>query len=216
MARKSAFTLAEVLITLGIIGVVAAMTLPTLLNSTQASQFRAQFKKTLSVASQAVVVTVALDDYDMGQANSTETGLDDNDEYYPSLYNMFDRRLNVVGHGGDDGYAASWTVSSGVDETDPIDMTGTTYNIFYLNDGSTLGIPADAQQCTAEAPCEGFIDVNGPKMPNVMISCQDKNSTGDDDCKADRAGDVYPIELADQTITPASAAARWVLYKGGK
>ena len=28
--RKSAFTLAEVLITLGIIGVVAAMTLPTL------------------------------------------------------------------------------------------------------------------------------------------------------------------------------------------
>ena len=30
----SAFTLAEVLITLGIIGVVAAMTMPTLINST--------------------------------------------------------------------------------------------------------------------------------------------------------------------------------------
>ena len=33
--NKRAFTLAEVLITLGIIGVVAAMTLPTLLNKYQ-------------------------------------------------------------------------------------------------------------------------------------------------------------------------------------
>ena len=32
LGYKNAFTLAEVLITLGIIGIVAAMTLPTLLN----------------------------------------------------------------------------------------------------------------------------------------------------------------------------------------
>lgn len=31
---KKAFTLAEVLVTLGIIGVVAAMTMPTLINNT--------------------------------------------------------------------------------------------------------------------------------------------------------------------------------------
>ena len=35
MSKMSGFTLAEVLITLGIIGVVAAMTMPTLINSTQ-------------------------------------------------------------------------------------------------------------------------------------------------------------------------------------
>ena len=40
---KSAFTLAEVLITLGIIGVVAAMTLPTLVNKYQAQVLRTQF-----------------------------------------------------------------------------------------------------------------------------------------------------------------------------
>ena len=40
MTKRFGFTLAEVLITLGIIGVVAAMTMPTLLNSTQGAQYR--------------------------------------------------------------------------------------------------------------------------------------------------------------------------------
>lgn len=43
-----AFTLAEVLITLGIIGVVAAMTLPSVINSTKNKQLEAAFKKQYS------------------------------------------------------------------------------------------------------------------------------------------------------------------------
>jgi len=45
--------LAEVLITLGIIGVVAAMTILTLMNKTQDLEFKTAYKKTYSVASQA-------------------------------------------------------------------------------------------------------------------------------------------------------------------
>lgn len=37
---KNGFTLAEVLITLGIIGVVAAMTIPTLIANTRAAQLK--------------------------------------------------------------------------------------------------------------------------------------------------------------------------------
>ena len=48
------FTLAEVLITLGVIGVVAAMTIPALLNATQGKELEAGFKKSYSVLSQAV------------------------------------------------------------------------------------------------------------------------------------------------------------------
>lgn len=48
------FTLAEVLITLGIIGIVAAMTIPALLNITQGKELEAGFKKSYSVLSQAV------------------------------------------------------------------------------------------------------------------------------------------------------------------
>ena len=49
---KKAFTLAEVLITLGIIGVVAAMTLPSLINNIQSKQLEAGLKKQYSIISQ--------------------------------------------------------------------------------------------------------------------------------------------------------------------
>jgi len=56
MRKKSfftAFTLAEVLITLGIIGVVAAMTIPTLVNNSNDVALKTGWKKAFTVISQA-------------------------------------------------------------------------------------------------------------------------------------------------------------------
>ena len=53
--RRAAFTLAEVLITLGIIGVVAAMTMPSLVSHYQRKVLETQFKKSYSVLSQALL-----------------------------------------------------------------------------------------------------------------------------------------------------------------
>ena len=90
------FTLAEVLITLGIIGVVAAMTMPTLINSTQGAQYKTAYKKALSVLSQAVVMNIALEDYDLSQtANGTAQGQDADGEAQ-TLYTLFKNRMNVV------------------------------------------------------------------------------------------------------------------------
>lgn len=49
MKKLNAFTLAEVLITLGIIGVVAAMTLPTLIQNHQKQVYATQLKKSINV-----------------------------------------------------------------------------------------------------------------------------------------------------------------------
>ena len=54
MIFQTAFTLAEVLITLGIIGIVAAMTLPTLIGKYQKIQTINQLKKVYSMLSQAI------------------------------------------------------------------------------------------------------------------------------------------------------------------
>ena len=51
--RKVAFTLAEVLITLGIIGIIAALTLPTFIQNYQDRQFKIAYKKAYSDISQA-------------------------------------------------------------------------------------------------------------------------------------------------------------------
>lgn len=52
--NNKGFTLAEVLITLGIIGIVAAMTLPTLIGKYQKKQTATQLKKFYSIMQQAV------------------------------------------------------------------------------------------------------------------------------------------------------------------
>ena len=71
---KKAFTLAEVLITLGIIGVVSAMTLPALVNQTRGKELETGLKKAYSVIQNAVNQM----NYDEGQvvnaANYGDTG----------------------------------------------------------------------------------------------------------------------------------------------
>ncbi len=64
MTKRFGFTLAEVLITLGIIGVVAAMTIPTLISNTNGAQFKTAYKKALSTLNQAVLMNIAMDDTD--------------------------------------------------------------------------------------------------------------------------------------------------------
>ena len=54
LSPKKAFTLAEVLITLGIIGVVAAMTIPTLMTKIQNRQYATAYRKAYSTLNQAL------------------------------------------------------------------------------------------------------------------------------------------------------------------
>ena len=70
-ARKGAFTLAEVLITLGIIGVVAALTLPSLIQKYQDQVLENQLKKTYSTLSQGIQKAMA----DDGVSNFYDTEL---------------------------------------------------------------------------------------------------------------------------------------------
>lgn len=64
MRIKNGFTLAEVLITLGIIGVVAAITIPSLITQFKRTQMQTQFKKADSVVSQAIKSTLYELEYD--------------------------------------------------------------------------------------------------------------------------------------------------------
>lgn len=56
---RKAFTLAEVLITLGIIGVVAAMTMPSLINNYQQKQYEAKYAKAKNIMANAINLMMA-------------------------------------------------------------------------------------------------------------------------------------------------------------
>ena len=198
MTKRNAFTLAEVLITLGIIGVVAAMTMPTLLNSTQGAQYRTAYKKALSVLSQAIVLNVALDDYDTSQTTTTETG-------DGGLYSLFMNRMNVVATNGQ-----GWEATGG--DTAKFGESASDNYTFFFNDGIVLTFPKTAGQCTESAPCNGVIDVNGNKNPNKEVACDTAGSGSA--CTVESPTDVYPIQFEGQSIKPRTDAARAVMYSG--
>ena len=217
MTKRFGFTLAEVLITLGIIGVVAAMTMPTLMNSTNGAQYKTAYKKALSVLSQAVVLNVALDDYDLSQATETSTKATDGSS--ASLYNLFNNRMNVV---KTDNGSSNVGWSSG--DAKFGNQAKSNYTLFF-NDGITFTFSTKDTGCTLNGNraglCYGVIDVNGEKNPNKIVICSSKNGTDkaaqhDDNCTVDNPTDIYPVVMYDQTILPNSDAGRAVLYGAGK
>ena len=200
-SSKNAFTLAEVLITLGIIGVVAAMTMPTLINQTNGAQYKAAYKKALSAISQGVTLNVALDD---------KSFADDTAE------NILTKRMNVV----KDTTTAPYTLTAlnvttlKADEKIPEDAN----KFLYFNDGSMFAFKSGNSACKESSKCSGFIDVNGDKGPNKVVTCSGtftaKSGTTPASCTAVASPtDIYPVEYYDQTVLPTSAAGKAVLYQ---
>lgn len=81
--HKCAFTLAEVLITLGIIGVVAAMTIPTLMSNYRKKQLETQIKANYSLVQQAIKFADYDDvSYDMAIKDGSDASIQ---EWYDSF-----------------------------------------------------------------------------------------------------------------------------------
>ena len=84
--KRTAFTLAEVLITLGIIGIVAAITLPTIINNYRVKVLENQFKKADSIIQQAVQKTANEYGYtSLAELNVAGCATCDNNENYRLL-----------------------------------------------------------------------------------------------------------------------------------
>ena len=93
------FTLAEVLITLGIIGVVAAMTLPSVINNTKNKQLESAFKVAYSIFNQAVLNMRAEDGEGLKERYAV---YDEANKVYPDAEEFYDKfykyaKLKVIG-----------------------------------------------------------------------------------------------------------------------
>jgi prepilin-type N-terminal cleavage/methylation domain-containing protein len=208
MTKIKGFTLAEVLITLGIIGVVAAMTMPTLINSTNGAQFKVAYKKALSVLNQAVALNMALDDYDFSGASATGTNATGTGS--ASVYNIIKNRMNVVRTTvGSLGYSIQANVSATGSSVTFGPFDGTDHYVFFFNDGIAFMYQSTASNCSKTSPCYGIIDVNGQKGPNKQTICQ---TGAEDTCEVTNPSDVYPVEFYAGTVTPRTDAAKAVLY----
>ena len=95
MMKKNGFTLAEVLITLGIIGVVATMTLPALMTNTQEQQAKTGLKKGINTLTLAAAqnLPIAGFNYDSISADSVAANTDEFKDQ--SLYSLLVNRTSI-------------------------------------------------------------------------------------------------------------------------
>lgn len=205
MKKYGAFTLAEVLITFGIIALVAAMTIPTLLTNSGKSEFKTGFKKSLSKMNQAVTMSVALDYVDFATANAGMAS--------PSIYKILSDRMNVVKVTEGNKVSAVKTMFGGAAKNN--------YTLFFA-DGTVLTYPKTNAKCDKNV-CIGIIDVNGVRKPNKLSHCQGLNKTASDDdiavggaCDTKTnlfVSDQYVILFKKQQVVPNGYAAKYIVYE---
>jgi prepilin-type N-terminal cleavage/methylation domain-containing protein len=109
--KKNGFTLAEVLITLSIIGVIAALTMPTLVVKYQKLQTVTQLKKVYSVLNQAMRLS-EVDNGDYAGWDTTLSAKDYNEKYWLPYF----RVMKICDTYQDCGYTSGypWFGSNGV------------------------------------------------------------------------------------------------------
>lgn len=158
MNFTKAFTLAEVLITLGIIGIVAAMTLPTIFNACQKRQYLARLKRSYSILNQAV----QLSEEENGGVGSWDTSLSGSRFFHT----YFAKYLKYQ-----EEYTSAQLKTKRISKLlNGTNYTGTTFNgsnsyHFILIDGSMITFNLNS---SAEKGLWVAIDVNGLKMPNTI------------------------------------------------
>lgn len=186
--RKVAFTLSEVLITLVIIGIIAAITIPTLMNNTNGQEYRSALKKAISQLNQALVLNYAL------------TGLSSHDYTSAELIvnEIFSKRMNVID--GESQFTSS-------------DCDGTVFTtddgmIFCVNNYSSAysdvkGVSCDIYNMTPCVQSDGpnlWIDVNGVRKPNRATTSYQ------------RPRDIYQAQIYSQKVVPYGEPTQQIMY----
>lgn len=161
MKDTKGFTLAEVLITLGIIGVVAAMTLPSLIQERQNKVLETQFKKSYSLISQAFL-SVITDEYG-GIADFNVAGLSNLVENLSKRYKNASTLWPVLPDYPNNsstaicdflaGYYKNFTGKSGYSRFND--------GIIQVNDGSTIYFDVDSAGASTYGIIFVALDVNG-------------------------------------------------------
>ena len=197
--RKAAFTLAEVLITLGIIGIVAAMTLPTLIQKQNDRQIVTGLKKSYSILSQALTKAQLkygfFETWDLTTEGVTNTG-GDAPAKMKEIYERIKPELKVIQECNNK--AGCWHKGKSKNlygteiGRDSIGI-GKDILIFRLADGINISIDDyTISQINNEFGYETnntryvfWVDANGDKKPNTI------------------GRDIFPFILTNKGLVPA-------------
>ena len=154
------FTLAEVLITLVIIGVIGALTVPSLIQNTQKQEYVSALKKTYSTLSQAAQAIIAEEGSPKSSCETCDDGWASSGE---EVYKQFKKHLNIVKDcgtaGGCFGSGRYKHLSLKQIDNGNWNTRGETHKIVTA-DGAAIGFWKSGNNIV--------VDINGAKGPNIF------------------------------------------------
>lgn len=192
-----AFTLAEVLITLGIIGIVASMTIPVIMQNIQDYQLKVAFKETFSILNQA---TKSIANDNGGTMKGVCAGASIPTDCYADTYAQYLKTQKVCYRGA---FYGSCFVNTNADRF----LDGA-----YITNGGHLALGGllttnnisigfavwDAALCASadngrpnDVCARGWLDVNGLNQPNML------------------GKDIHQFYVLENSIVPSGSKDAW-------
>lgn len=178
MKKSLAFTLGEVLIALGVIGVVASLVLPQMIVGKKASEAKAGFNTAYSILSKAVT---EMDSDNIPVLPASYTVFDsDNPNFYEQL-KKYQKVTIDCGNGGSnpdacmDGSGKTSPAYRSLDGGSPADLGLFGTGGFVINNGMLVvvgnpgGTTTNSEGKTVPSPIYIAVDINGKnKLPNKL------------------------------------------------
>jgi prepilin-type N-terminal cleavage/methylation domain-containing protein len=177
---RSGFTLAEVLITLLIIGVIASIVIPGLIQNSQDAELKTAWKKLYSELSNATKLFITENSGSL--ANVFQTSED--------MVNAYKPKFNCIKEcSASDTPGNCWHTGIGFKHMNGIDGGTRYYPGFILNNGGMVIFRLTDANCTQDNINCGwiYVDVNGFKGPNIV------------------GKDIFLADLRANSIIPAGA-----------
>ncbi|MDO5436840.1 MAG: type II secretion system protein [bacterium] len=239
------FTLAEVLITLAIIGVVAAISIPSVVSNSRQLEYKTGLKKAVSVLNSAITTSIALDG---------ESPYDNSD-----LYNYLQRHMSVLKSGKNEWYSQYKRLDgSQTSQGQNYSFYTTDGMRFEFEDDGTNAFPlheSDVKACVAAAdkekadktqgctgycgsmglsdnpngttrpPCAILVDVNGDRLPNPAKKTEESLSSGWSDTNviykvaqpgSKLIGDIFTVLITEDRAIPYGVVAQKAMYEAQK
>ena len=223
--KHNAFTLAEVLITLLIIGIVAALTIPSVISNYQQQEFKTGLKKAVSVLNEAIQTNIALEG---------ETPYENED-----LFGYLKRHMSIMkSAAGPDadkdksmyGHNTYFFTSDGMRFEFPdagkvvisFHETGIQQGIAhytqpYFSKCGSYGLETNPNN-TKYTPCVIAVDVNGDKKPNPTYVANQREEGRFDPVYTyakvndKKINDLFLILITEEKAIPFGVVAQRAMY----
>ncbi len=225
---KRAFTLAEVLITLTIIGIVAAITIPSVVANAHQQEFKTGLKKAVSSLDQAVALNIAIEN---------ETPYENS-----NLFTYLQRHMTVIRnsttgvHNGianyntSNGYGSSRSVVKNkafytkdgmryevYEGTFPYRLYESGYTSWSPGNGKCgdYGLKTQGNDMTNNNyPCVVMVDVNGDRKPHPIVNVNnDMWSDSYPSPYGTTYTDIFTILITKDGAIPYGTLAQKVMYE---